>query len=385
MVVAREGHLQDSVISKLLRSLLVGSAGCVSTACIGICSDSTEIRVAESRSVPEYLVGRSGRDTGSVCRRVCAPTETINDCIVTYDPDQLAPLFPVSGGSQNSGGTFVNGGAAGEGGSVNDGGALSGSGSGAAVGTGSAGGSELRMISVYCEYTRLDVCTGRRHCSWGELDAVRSAGLGGWFARAAANEAGSVRSFRALARELAGSRLRVRFASSLRTAARDEVRHARTMTRLARAYGARRPRQTFTAVECGRRLVDIALENVREGCVAETYAALEIAHQARFAEAELQPSFARIAKDEFDHAQLSWDLWEALEKELTQDERRCVRDEFQRCLRMLESGDKTVDVALSGEERRRLGLPSDEEARNYRAELAHALGLHVEGSFGSLS
>ncbi|HSC88582.1 MAG TPA: hypothetical protein VLC09_14970, partial [Polyangiaceae bacterium] len=86
---------------------------------------------------------------------------------------------------------------------------------------------------------------GRRHANWGERAPVRAMGIGAWFARSAADEAGSVVSFRELSRELSRHGIDRVFRGRLARAARQEIAHARTMERWARRYGAERPVQRF--------------------------------------------------------------------------------------------------------------------------------------------
>jgi rubrerythrin len=58
-----------------------------------------------------------------------------------------------------------------------------------------------------------------------------------------------------------------------------------------------------------RDLEAVLLENAREGCIHETYAALIAAHQARYAEdPEVREVFTTIAAEEQRHAELAWDL-----------------------------------------------------------------------------
>jgi hypothetical protein len=55
--------------------------------------------------------------------------------------------------------------------------------------------------------------------------------------------------------------------------------------------------------------VDVALENAREGCVGETYAAAVALWQAeRAGDPEVRAAMAGIARDEIAHAQLAWDV-----------------------------------------------------------------------------
>jgi hypothetical protein len=163
-------------------------------------------------------------------------------------------------------------------------------------------------VTVRCEF--VEYCLGGRG-----HEALRSCPaadgedrLGRWLAATAHSEAASVVAFLAIADELAAHGAPEALILRAREAAADEVAHARAMARLALARGARVKAPSFGAIEV-RDLTALALENAAEGCVRETWAALEAAHQARTAaDPELRRVMARIAADETRHAELSHDL-----------------------------------------------------------------------------
>ena len=131
--------------------------------------------------------------------------------------------------------------------------------------------------------------------------------LGRHLANAAHLERASILSFARLGRELRTLGAPESFSRVAHRCARDELRHARTTTRLARAQGAEPARPRVAPRAAQRSLEDVALENVIEGCVGETYAALVAAWQADHAQ---DPSIATamrtIAQDELRHAAFSW-------------------------------------------------------------------------------
>ena len=89
--------------------------------------------------------------------------------------------------------------------------------------------------------------------------------------------------------------------------AQDELRHARTTTRLARTHGAEPARPRVARGTARRSLDDVALENAVEGCVGETYAALMAAWQASHArDRSIAMAMREIARDELRHAAFSW-------------------------------------------------------------------------------
>ena len=135
--------------------------------------------------------------------------------------------------------------------------------------------------------------------------------LGAWFANAAWLEASSICAFLQLAKELrehGAPRTLVRLADA---AARDEVRHAALMSKLARRFGGEPPPVEVTPGR-GRALEALAIENAVEGCVRETWGAVVALWQSQRApDPEMRAAFALIARDEVRHAALGWaiDRW----------------------------------------------------------------------------
>ncbi len=131
--------------------------------------------------------------------------------------------------------------------------------------------------------------------------------VGGQLAAMAELEAASVPAFERLSRELAAHGAPAALVRRARAAMRDEVRHARAMTRLAARY-----RSTPRAIDVPdlpiRTLDAIARENVIEGCVREAYGALVATYQAETAAPELRAAFRAIAADERRHAALAEDV-----------------------------------------------------------------------------
>lgn len=165
--------------------------------------------------------------------------------------------------------------------------------------------------------------SGRRPAGL-QRDEARASEPGARFARMAELEAASVPAFAQLARELAAHGAPESLIAAARRALADEERHARMMTELARAAGARAVTPDVASTPL-RPLVAIAVENVVEGCVRETAGAVAAAVEARrFAAPSLRRIFAAIAVDERRHADLAWavDAWAA--PRLTPAERRLV-------------------------------------------------------------
>lgn len=149
--------------------------------------------------------------------------------------------------------------------------------------------------------------------------------VGDYWARAARLEAASVHAFRRLARELALHGAPKSLSDAALSAARDEIRHARVVSRLARELGA-----TVEAVRIEpvplRDLESVALENAAEGCVRETFGALVSHWQGRFARTRsVRVACSRIARDELRHAALAWRIEAWTETRLSHAARARVR------------------------------------------------------------
>jgi hypothetical protein len=170
-------------------------------------------------------------------------------------------------------------------------------------------------------------CIGRRPAGLlaGRRRSGCSSDVGAHFARIARLEAASVDAFRILRAELAAHGAPRRLLVAAERAARDEIRHARAMARIARRHGGvvEAPRVVRGPV---RSLVEIAIENAVEGCVRETYGALEGMWQAHAAaDPAIRAAMKAIALDETRHGAFSWTLAEWLDTRLTSAERRRVR------------------------------------------------------------
>lgn len=170
------------------------------------------------------------------------------------------------------------------------------------------------FFDLRCEYT---VCQQPGGAIGGRLhEIIRSRGdaveadspLGAWLAAMAHDEAASVHAFEALASELAAHGAPDELIRRCKDARADEIRHATTMHRLACEHG-HTPRQPQLAPARERSLLEIAIENAVEGCVHETWAALQAHYQSRHARTpELRDTMRMIAEDETRHAQLAWDI-----------------------------------------------------------------------------
>lgn len=208
---------------------------------------------------------------------------------------------------------------------------------------------------------------GTKGCTVGRRPAgLRSDGsvacadeLGQHFALIAHLEEASITAFLRLRDELALHGAAVELQQAALRSALDEVAHTEVCGRLARRHGAT-PARAVVAPLPPRPLLEVALDNAVEGCVRETYGALQAHHQALHAEDdEVREAMVRIAEDETRHADLSWaiDRW-AVER-LPSAEQEAVRAARQRAVEALRAEvSAPTDAALL----RALGLPEPEVA-----------------------
>jgi hypothetical protein len=205
------------------------------------------------------------------------------------------------------------------------------------VGTVSAsdGGGRLGLWCVVtsgpCAGPSIQPCNGGRRpdyfASLGFGEAPRGRELGTHFARVACMEAGSVEAFRLLRDELVAHGAPERLVRAARRAIRDELRHVRQTAALARRFGEPPIAPLPMPARQVRPLLQMAFENAVEGCVRETYSALECAWQAECAwDPVVRTVMKRIARDEMQHLALAWavDAW-AISR-LDRDSARQVRE-----------------------------------------------------------
>jgi hypothetical protein len=210
--------------------------------------------------------------------------------------------------------------------------------------------------------TENGVCIGRKPEGLLALARDESGTLAGaHLARAAELEAASVVAFLTLKAELEAHGAPGRLVRRVVAAARDEVRHARTMTALALRFGGR-PGPRRIRLQPVRSLEAIARENLKEGCVTETWGALVGHHQAATARLPgIRRAFTGIARDELRHAALSWDLQSWFATRLSPAARRGIQSAGRDQLAALGA---SLDAAEFAEAHSELGLPAPAVARS---------------------
>jgi hypothetical protein len=187
-----------------------------------------------------------------------------------------------------------------------------------ALGTGVAGphrcelacdGSGQPVVTV--AYTTFsEGVPGRRPAGFAGACATEpGTSLAEYFAACAALEGASIAAFCRLAAELEHHGAPAALVGRARKAAGEEARHFRVTAGLARTFGAGRVRCPRVRTGSPRDLAAIALENVTEGCLNETYsAAVALWQAARAGDAGVRAALAGIAEDELAHAQLAWEV-----------------------------------------------------------------------------
>ena len=203
--------------------------------------------------------------------------------------------------------------------------------------------------------------------------------VGAYFAELAHLEAASVVAFRDLARSLTlvgAPRALVRAAER---AALDERRHAGTTRRLAQRFGAcpERPRITRAPEPS---LEELLIHNAVEGCVGESYGALVAMWQsARATDPSIADAMRGIARDEAQHASLSWELLRWGAPRLDAPARRRVQARFVSAVTELRAAaERPVDasiVALAGH-------PPSEVARVLTAQFERLVRDESETALG---
>jgi hypothetical protein len=203
------------------------------------------------------------------------------------------------------------------------------------------------------------LCTGRLTEGLVAPTAHTFESLGEVLAHLAWLEAASVHAFRRLARELTAHGAPRALVDAARSAARDEIRHARTMRALAARHGVRVPAVVAERSPV-RDLESIARENATEACIVETFGAvLAVWQSERAADDDIREAMRAIAPDELAHASLGWRIATWIEPQLTPDARRRVARARDRAVTECVRSATRWPAGTRGP----LGLPSDEATR----------------------
>jgi hypothetical protein len=193
-------------------------------------------------------------------------------------------------------------------------------------------------------------------------------------------EAASVEAFERMTRELEAHRAPRRLLDASRRAARDEVRHTRVTTRLAKRAGATVPRCRLGLAR-ERSLEEMAIENAVEGCVRETFGAAVAILQCRQAgDAAIRRAMKPIARDEMRHAQLSWAVAEWLGTKLDPGARDRVRRARSAAVEaLMQDVAREPDALVVA----RLGIPSATQASSVLRDLRTSLWFARQSATGT--
>jgi len=195
--------------------------------------------------------------------------------------------------------------------------------------------------------------------------------VGSHFARAACLEAAAVDAFRWLRDELVAHRAPKRLVRAASRAIRDEMRHVRVTSALARRFGEEPITPPAPPPRVMRPLLRLALDNAVEGCVRETYSALECLWQSHVAaDPVVRAEMKRIARDEMRHLALSWEVHAWIQGRLDAAGRDEVRAAQLRAVRDL-LADVTSDPHASLV--RTAGLPLAAQSRALVASISARL------------
>ena len=157
-----------------------------------------------------------------------------------------------------------------------------------------------------------------------------------------------------------------------------ELRHARSLGRLAENYGVR-PTTPHRQKVRVRSLVDIALVNIVEGFVRTTYGAAAAEHRSRAAkETNIRAVMADIASDENIHAELAFDIAVWLQAEIDPIEGVLIEDTLRHAVVALA---RELDTEVAPELHEIAGVPNRGEALAIWSSLSrrvwHGLSEHV--------
>ena len=223
------------------------------------------------------------------------------------------------------------------------------------------------MVNVRCGSFP---CEGRRTEGIDEPLASNDPGLGAYFAACSYLEAVSVHAFARLRVELAAHGAPEELLALAMRAEDEEIRHAELTGDLARSYGVA-PEEPVAPPSAVRTLFAIALENAVEGCVRETYGAAVACFRAiRAGDPTVRAVMQTIARDECEHAELSFRIAAWVMPCLRAEERNAITLAMRHAMQQLVTSD---DDLLDDEQRAISGVPG----RGERVQLAHSIDREV--------
>jgi len=229
------------------------------------------------------------------------------------------------------------------------------------------GENDLGDLSITC-ITYECAVEGRGHGDVQKAQQVSGpTAMARWFARAFHAEASSVGAFLQLQSELTRHHAPQELLVRCMQAAKEEVMHARMMSKYCADEGGKAPTLEFGDVP-DRSLFELALDNAVEGCIFETYAALRAHYQAKNAQdTRVRKMMKVIARDETKHAQLAWDIHQWLFAQLNAEQQEQLKQAQKDAYIQLQ---KSADRAAMSPMVAQLGLPSPQLAKDLCQRLA---------------
>jgi hypothetical protein len=189
--------------------------------------------------------------------------------------------------------------------------------------------------------------------------AGRGSILGRYLASAAYLEAASAVAFARLARELEFHRAPLSLVVACERAREVELRHARSLGRLAQEHGGTPVTPEPKTVRV-RPLVNVALDNIIEGFVRETYGAAGASFRARTAgDVRIREVMEGIAEDERELAELAFEIALWLQGAIDPIEGVWVEDAMRHAATALA---RELDVEVEPELTERAGVPGRGDA-----------------------
>ncbi len=214
-----------------------------------------------------------------------------------------------------------------------------------------------------------DLCVSGRRPAGLSDPRVDGTAIGAYLATSAHLEAASILAFQILRAELSALGAPRDLLEAALSAETDEVRHTAMMTRIAAKYGALVP-ELEVASAGSRSAVAIAVENMIEGVVRETFGAAIALFQAdHAADPELRAAMRAIAVDECAHASLAFRTAKFLDGHLDAADRARVEAGKHEAMRGLFASLVEPEATL----RRLVGLPSVAESRQMLEVMVLAL------------
>lgn len=204
---------------------------------------------------------------------------------------------------------------------------------------------------------------GRRHEGYTTNTEIVDAAT--WLAQAADLETASELAFRILESELAFHHAPEGLLRRCALAREDEIRHERLMGDIATPGPGSRP--PGPVARAPRSLLEIAVENMVEGCVRETFGALMAYSQSVSAhDLRVRAVMAEIFPDEAEHAELSLAIHGWATSRLSDREREEVAAAGALAVEQLA---RAINTPLAGDASTALGLPSPRLAAQMVREL----------------